>query len=149
MEKLIKDIWNDFDTLYPEYKEYPRSVWAFGELPDELVKLVVEGKKWATSSYHPAYLYENEELPTNIDVNLITDGAGKPIVIAMNTDVIIQPYNKVDEKIAHAEGEGDLTLNYWRSVHQAFFENIAREMETKFSEDDLVVTEYFKVLKVL
>ncbi|OFI48632.1 hypothetical protein BG261_06970 [Floricoccus tropicus] len=126
-----------------------RNIHALYGLPDELVKLVVEGKKWATSSYHPAYLYENEELPTNKDVNLITDGAGNPIVIAINTYVIIQPYKEVDEKIAQAEGEGDLSLGYWRSVHQAFFENIAREMGTKFSEDDLVVTEYFKVLKVL
>ncbi len=44
------------------------------------------------------------------------------------------------------EGEGDLSLEYWRRVHVALFSKWLAEIDILFSEDSLIVCEEFKVV---
>ena len=50
----------------------------------------------------------------------------------------------VTEAFARKEGEGDLSLEYWKKEHQRFFSS-----EGHFSEDMELIAEEFEVVKVL
>lgn len=58
------------------------------------------------------------------------------------------PMNEVTEEFAVAEGEGDLTYNYWRDTHIQFFTKELSELGLSFSEDMLLVCERFKLIDV-
>ena len=56
---------------------------------------------------------EEEQLPKAGQYDIILDGQSQPLAIIRTTKVEIMPMNKVSESFAQAEGEGDLTLDYW------------------------------------
>lgn len=98
-------------------------VWAFGATPhqaDELLSLVVEGLKTATSSARRDYRDDGEDLPVP-GLSIIADGAGNPRVLIRTTHVHIVPFGDVDQAHAAAEGEGDLSLEFWRAIHREAF----------------------------
>jgi uncharacterized protein YhfF len=52
----------------------------------------------------------------------------------------------VDEEFARAEGEGDLSLAYWRRTHKHFFSRSLPAIDREFSEDMPLVCERFRVI---
>ena len=52
-------------------------------------------------------------------------------------------FNEMTEKYASLEGEGDLSLDYWKKVHSDFF----KSFYPAFSEEDKIIFEIFKVIK--
>lgn len=46
------------------------------------------------------------------------------------------------EELAKLEGEGDLSLEYWKNVHYEFFKSYNKD----FNDDTKVVFEIFKVV---
>ena len=119
---------------------------AFGGNPDELVKLVVEGKKIATASL--MYWYENEDcpIPKAGDYSVILDSKDDAKCIIQTTKVYIVPFNSVTREHAQKEGEGDLSLSYWREVHREFFSSELSSVNKSFSELMDVVCEEFKLV---
>ena len=59
---------------------------------------------------------------------------------------MIKPFNEVTKEFAHAEGEGDLSLDYWRDVHRDFFSDGLKDLNKSFEENMLVVCETFEVV---
>ena len=55
-------------------------------------------------------------------------------------------YNEVTAEFAHAEGEGDRSLKWWREAHWRFFGLECDELDINPSEDMLLVLERFKVV---
>ncbi|OAT33655.1 hypothetical protein M975_1016 [Buttiauxella brennerae ATCC 51605] len=53
-------------------------------------------------------------------------------------------FSDVTEEFARKEGEGDLSLEYWRREHKAFFTR-----EGFYSDDMELVAEEFEVIEVL
>ncbi|WP_435768657.1 ASCH domain-containing protein [Nocardioides sp. SYSU DS0651] len=122
--------------------------WSFGATPeqaDALAQLVVEGTKIATSSALRDYEAAGEPLPERGALGIVLDGAGRPRALVVTTDVRIVPFDQVDAEHARLEGEGDLTLDHWRAVHERFFAEHA-EHDRGFSRDMPVVLERFRVL---
>lgn len=118
--------------------------WSFGdsaEMADDLLNLVLAGKKTATSSLLMSYKEDNEPLPKVGDRSYIKNSKGEALCVIELTDVIIKPFKDVDVSLAIAEGEGDLSLKYWQEGHANFFGKYC-----DFNEDLEVVSEYFKVL---
>lgn len=64
------------------------------------------------------------------------------------TKVYTVPFKDVSAEHAAKEGEGDLSLDYWREVHKEFFTEELEEIGESFSEDMLVVCEEFEVINV-
>lgn len=119
--------------------------WSFGateEQADELLELVLAGRKTATASALRDYEAEGEEPASPGALSIITDGAGRPRALICTTEVRTVPFGEVDEAHARAEGEGDLSLEHWRAVHRAFFEAGGEPV----SEDMPVVLETFRVV---
>ena len=119
--------------------------WSFGateEQADELLELVLAGRKTATASALRDYEAEGEQPASPGALSIITDGAGRPRALICTTEVRTVPFAEVDEDHARAEGEGDLSLEHWRTAHRAFFEATGGPVT-----DDLpVVLETFRVV---
>ena len=58
------------------------------------------------------------------------------------TDVRVVPFDAVDAEFAHAEGEGDRSLAWWRAAHTAYF---GRSLDGT----SLVVCERFRLICVV
>ncbi|CNI22723.1 ASCH domain-containing protein [Yersinia pekkanenii] len=126
---------------------YPGALsWSFGdspELADELVALVVTGKK--TASCGSLHSFENEEEPPSIgSYSIILGGNGKPICVIRTVALRLIRFSDVTAGLASQEGEGDLSLGYWRAAHRAFFERAG-----VYSDDMELVFEQFELIEVL
>ncbi|MEC5318773.1 ASCH domain-containing protein [Brenneria populi subsp. brevivirga] len=127
--------------------KYPESMaWEFGDSPDmanELAALVLKGKKTASCGSLSAYLSESPT-PKIGSYHIILNGRQEPVCVIRMTSMRLVKFSDVDEEFAKKEGEGDLSLEYWREGHQAFFTR-----EGTFSEDMELVTEEFQLVEVV
>lgn len=125
----------------------PPPAWSFGSTPeqaDELLALMLDGTKTATAG--PLWEYDADEspLPEVGTLSIVLDGRGHPRALLETTSVEVVPFDHVDAAHARAEGEGDLSLDYWRTEHERFFREIATETHP-FATDMQVVLERFQV----
>ena len=121
-------------------------VWAFGDEPDELAQLVLEGKKTATASVYDLYGYDSEPLPKAGEYSVIIDSQDRAVCVIRDTEVTIVPFKDVDEDQAWREGEGDRSLEYWRSVHRECFSKWLEDAGMTFTENTRIVLEKFDVV---
>lgn len=118
--------------------------FAFGNTPemnDELLDLVLKGKKTATSW---AAKWGREDGGQVGERSVILDSKRNKRIIIETVYVMKTAFLQVDESFARAEGEGDLSLDYWRTEHERFF-----RVEGSFSPEMEVYCEGFVVIEVL
>ena len=118
--------------------------WSFGNSPtiaDRLGKLVLTGLKTATCK---RYLGEN--ILDEDRLSIILNGNKNPICIIETYEIKIKRYKDVDAEFAKAEGEGDLSLDYWRKVHWDFFSREAETENYRVNENMLLSCERFRVV---
>ena len=120
--------------------------WSFGEAPDKLANLVLQGIKTATCSAYDLYLIDNEPLPQTGDFNVILDSNDEAVCIIKTLKVYITEFNQVSEEHAFKEGEGDRSLSYWRKVHVSFLTDELASVNKTFDENTKVVCEEFEVV---
>ena len=120
--------------------------WAFGEAPDKLAELVVQGIKTATCSAYDLYQMNNEPLPKAGDYSIILDSREEAVCIIKTRKVYVTEFRKVSEEHAFKEGEGDRSLEYWRMVHINFLTNELAAVQKTFDENTKVVCEEFEVV---
>ncbi len=112
--------------------------WSFGIDNDKLIKLVLEGKKRATTSN-----YDENELPVIGEQSIIVFDNGKDACIVETQDYKILKFKDIDSSLSDLEGEGD--FNSWKENHIKFF----KMYDDTFNEDTTVVFETFKLIKDL
>lgn len=118
--------------------------WCFGGDADKLAELVLVGKKTATSSAYPIYGVKNEPLPKAGEYSVILDSHKNAVCVVRTTKVCVVPFDEVSSYHAYREGEGDLSLEYWREVHRAFFIREMNSVDKNFDEKMEVVCEEFE-----
>lgn len=126
-------------------------VFCFGDseaLANELGALVVAGRKRATAGCLWVLEAKGRVPPKAGDLNIVTTWAGEPLCVIETTQVDIVPFAEVGAEFAAAEGEGDGSLEYWRSAHTAFFGRECERIGRRFGSEMPVVCERFKVLGV-
>lgn len=136
-------------ALGPGAPEQPPPSWSFGdspELADELLALVMDGRKTATCDSVWAYEAAGEPLPQPGDLSIVLDGRGAPACVIETTEVRIMPMNEVDAQFAYDEGEGDRSYENWRQGHLRFFTRACKELGCTFDESMPVVAERFRVV---
>jgi uncharacterized protein YhfF len=116
------------------------------EQQDELARLIASGRKRATTSVLAAYRAEGEPLPEPGDLAVVADGSGRPVCTIRTIDVEIRRYGDVDARHAAEEGEGDGTLEGWRSAHQPFLTAICAALAIPLDDDLELVLERFRVV---
>lgn len=123
----------------------------FGNAPrtaKNLGYLVRSGRKTATAGLSWSYQHYEESYPVKDEVYIVLNGKGIPLAAVQNTDVSIVPFNEVSAAHAEAEGEGDRSLTYWRSVHWRFFTRECKQIGCKPNPTMPVVCETFQLLTV-
>ena len=118
--------------------------WSFGD--DELTDLVMSGKKTATASAYDCYLAEGEDLPEAGDISILLDNNDEAVCIIRTSKVCVIPFNEVSAEHAKKEGEGDCSLDYWKTVHKKFFREELAKIGKEFDEKMPVVYEEFEVI---
>ena len=87
---------------------------------NELLRLVLEVVKKATSSSLWGYEIEGDPIPKKGELSIITDWDGNPKCVIETTDVTILPFKDITYDICKREGEDD-SLESWRRGHIDFF----------------------------
>jgi uncharacterized protein YhfF len=117
--------------------------FAFGdspELADELLELVLIGKKTATC-------WAANEGDKGVAVGkrwIAKDGQARPSVVLETLEVTRRRFAEVDAAFAHDEGEGDRSLADWREAHTDYFTR-----RSEFSPDMELYCERFRLVEVL
>lgn len=140
------EMWGEYILLHPEYKDCRYEAWSYGSVPDELAELTRKGIKTATASALPAYRHENEPLPKADAHNVILDSQDRAVCIIKNIAVSVVPFSEVSSRHAYLEGEGDRSLEYWRSVHAEVFAMELNSFGEEFNENMPVVCEEFEMV---
>ena len=148
----VQDYWQAFLATLPSdspyrSKTYLSEGWGDGpEMADELGALIAAGTKTATCSALWEWEAEGESIPEPGLITIVVDGRGRPLCIVESTEVTVHKYNEVDADFARAEGEGDLSLGYWREAHRNFFSRYLPKIGREFSEDMPLVCERFRLI---
>lgn len=121
--------------------------FSFGDSPemaDELLALVIAGKKTATCGALRDFGAQGEPLPVVGRRDTVLDGRGRPAAVIETLEVSYCRFDEVDERFAEDEGEGLRTLADWRAGHRAYFER-----NGGWSQDMALVCERFRLVEVL
>jgi uncharacterized protein YhfF len=151
-EESVKTYWQKFlSTLLPESPYHSKTYVAEGwgdspEMADELGALIALGIKTGTCSALWEWEAEGNPIPTEGLITIALDGRGEPLCIMETVEVTVRKYNEVDADFARAEGEGDLSLEYWREAHRSFFSRVLPKIGREFSEEMPLVCERFRVI---
>ncbi len=143
MDKEVKQFWQDFCLKHNLPAGTKVDAWSFGyseKDADELAELVKRDIKTATTS---EYVPGDEDIPKVGDWNIILDSQGKPVCVVQDKVVEIIPYNQISAEHAYHEGEGDRSYQYWRTVHDQFFEEEFKANGQKFYPQAPMVCETF------
>jgi len=117
--------------------------YAFGdgpELADQLLALVLEGKKTATC-WAAAEGLKGAEVGKPWGAK---DGAGVVRCVLETTELTQRRFDEVDAAFAFDEGEDDRTLAAWRVAHQNYFTR-----NGGFASDMLLNCERFRLVEIL
>ena len=112
-------------------------------LANELLQLVLSGKKRATAS--SLLCYAEGEGPKPGYLSIVTDFDGNPHCVIETKAVQVIPFNEMTFDICSREGE-DECLETWQEGHRKFFSLDCQEMGYEFTEDMPVVFEDFEVV---
>lgn len=145
--KMIKSCLNcDFKEIHTDTNSNKEEIvillnepdrWKFGMKPNALAKLVLNGKKTATTSL---YGYDNLTKPG--DFSVIIDANRKSVCAIKTKRVIVKKFKDITWDLAKLEGEND-SLEDWRKSHINYFSKIDKE----FNCNTKVIFEIFEVLK--
>lgn len=118
-------------------------------LSESLLALIRARHKRAGTGLVWAYEHDNEPIPKVGDIEIVVDHLHEPVLVTKITRVEIIPYNKVGAEYAALEGEGDGSLEYWRSAHWAFFSRECRRIGREPIASMPVICNVFEVLNVI
>ena len=110
------------------------------ELADELLELVLIGKKTATC-------WAANEGDKGVVVGkrwIVKDGQGRASAVLETIEVVRRRFGEIDAAFARDEGEGDRTLADWREAHTDYFTR-----RSEFSPDMELYCERFRLVEVL
>lgn len=118
---------------------------AKGFVSDELIALVVSGKKTAIFSSYATFSIDQEPLPVSGELYIVVDRSGKPVCVIELQAVNILPFNEVTWEMASKEGE-DESLEVWREKKQEALEDEGAVLGFEFSPDIKLVFQSFKMI---
>jgi uncharacterized protein YhfF len=125
---------------------------SFGDSPalaDELLELVLSGRKRATASLARDYRQLGADPPPQAgDFVVWLDSSGRARCITRTTGVEVKPLSAVDDEFAWIEGEGDRSRSWWLDAHRRYFSRQAAREGFTMGDDIETVFERFEVVWV-
>lgn len=116
----------------------------FSRLTDEIAELAREGRKRGTC--HLQLDFEKNGVPYRYpgDYLVVLNSTLTPLCVVRCTRLEFIPFNQVSAEFAASEGEGDLSRDYWATVHQRYFEKMLESWNLPWDEGLTVVCENFE-----
>ena len=146
---LLDEYWNKF---LQETKRSPDdkcagdlNFEAKGFVSDELVTLVLSGRKTAFFTSWATYAIDKEPLPISGELYIVVDRGNNPRCIIETESVSIVPYNEVTWAMAAQEGE-DEDLATWKEKKQEYLEDEGAILGFEFTPDIKLVFQTFRVI---
>ena len=121
--------------------------FAFGDSPemaDELLALVLAGKKTATVSI----ILEGEQTPNIGDLSLVLDGRGNPACVIKTVYLETVKFCDLSWDMVKLEGE-DENFEQWKSGNIRYWTCDAAERGYTFTDQTPITFERFDVVEVL
>lgn len=149
MKKNEKEYWQKYQSTnkdIPKDAFIEASMAGNEKIAEQLLDLYLKGKKTAGSSLVKDFLMAQDPLPKAGNYWIILNAQKKPKCIVKTISVEIHLFENIPERIAIAEGEGDLSLSYWKQEHQKFFASYFSELKIKDLNKEKIVTEFFKLV---
>lgn len=122
-------------------------IWSFPEEYGFLYDFVKKGEKTATSSYffaydaqHPLPVEEGYAILLNHEEN------ATEAMVLKYPEVRIYPFKEIAQDVPPAEM---MDMPLWIEIHQRDFQVTAEKMGKVFSEEDLTVTKFMKVVEII
>lgn len=140
-EKFLKDTNRDSEDRCAGDLQFD----AKGFVGDELLSLVLAGKKTALLSSFATFSIDGEPLPVSGELYLVLDRANNPRCVIELEDVQIIPFNEVTWQMAQKEGE-DEDLATWRDKKREYLEEEGSILGFEFSPDIKLVYQPFKIV---
>lgn len=147
-EKELLNFWDGFKEESGVTGGF-QGAWGFGDTPrlgNELLELVLEGKKTACTTLVKEMEVEGYPEPTVGEYNILLDGAGKPRAIIKTVSLRRLKFSEVDEEHAYREGEDERTLEAYRREHTGYYTRRGNALGFKFDEDMEVILERFELV---
>ncbi len=113
---------------------------------DLCADLVVQGHKCATATSLAELILAGQRIPRPRDYWIVTNWAGEAKAAIRTTSVDIRRFGDVDAAFAEAEGEGDLTLEWWRTAHDAYYRRVLANSPYVVNDDLEIACERFELL---
>jgi uncharacterized protein YhfF len=110
------------------------------ELADELLELVLKGRKIATC-------WAASEGDKDVVVGkrwIVKDGRGRASAVIETVELTRRQFAEIDAAFARDEGEGDRSQEYWRRAHTGYFTR-----RGEFSPDMELYCERFRLVEAL
>lgn len=148
----IETFWQHYLNSLPIEEREMQALYEadiFGDSPalaDELAALVISGRKTATCSALWEWEAEGNPIPMVGMKSIVLDGRDEPVCIIETMEITIRPYDKVDAQFAAEEGEGDLSLGYWREAHWNYFTRTLSKIGKMPALNMPLVCERFRVI---
>jgi uncharacterized protein YhfF len=93
--------------------------------------------------------YPDGKIPFVGALSVLLDGARRPRGIVETTRVEIMPFKAINEDMAQDYGEGERTADWWRRAMGAFYRASAPRDGAAFTDDSLLIWEWFAVVRRL
>jgi uncharacterized protein YhfF len=144
-------MWREYASAYPQAvaasPEY--TIEHFGDsqrLADELLDLVLSGRKRATAELVADFMARGEQVPRLGSHWIACDGRGVPRIVIRSTELRLGSFTSADADFAADEGEDDLSLESWQREHRRYWTRVSAAQGRRWSEDDEIVFERFTVV---
>ena len=149
MHPSVRQLWARYRERDGEAPLEPPAVFHFCDNEadaDLCASLVAEGRKRATAASVAELELEGIPLPRPGDLAVVSDWHGEAKAIVRTVSVEIRAFGEVDEEFAREEGEGDLTLDWWRSAHRAYYRRVLDGTGAVVDDALAIVCERFELV---
>ncbi len=140
-EKFLKETGRDSDERCAGDLNFE----AKGFVGDELVSLVISGKKTAFFSSYATFAIDGEPLPVSGELYIVVDRADNPRCVIELQSVEVIPFNEITWEMAKQEGE-DENMTDWRNKEQEYLEEEGAVLGFSFTPDIKLVFQTFRVV---
>lgn len=149
MDSSLHRLWDRYRALNPDApKDVPISFHFCDNSHDAdlCAELVASGKKRATAPSVAELKLAGDPMPRVGDLAIVTNWAGTAVAIIRTMSVEIKRFSEIDDAFARAEGEGDLSLKWWRAAHLSYYRNILAGSQYEVDDNLEIICEHFELV---
>ena len=116
------------------------------ELKQELLGLILEGKKRASTTLVRESMLEGWPEPEVGQYNIVLDGNDEPAAVIRTVSVRRCRFIEVDEEHAYWEGEDERTLDAYIREHTKYYTRIGRRLGFEFTPNMEVILDRYELV---